>query len=32
MIFDKSAKNVGWRKTDYSTNISGNTGYLPSEN
>jgi hypothetical protein len=32
LIFDKSTKNIQWRKTALSTNVAGKTGYLPVGN
>jgi hypothetical protein len=32
LIFDKGAKNIWWKKTGSSTNVTGKSGYLPAEN
>jgi hypothetical protein len=32
LIFDKCAKNIQCRKTSFSTNVAGKSGYLPAEN
>jgi hypothetical protein len=32
LMFDKSAKNIKWRKDSLSTNSTGKSGYLPTEN
>jgi hypothetical protein len=32
LIFDKGAKNIKWKKTASSTNVSGKSGYLSTRN